>query len=86
MIEVKKKRNTEKIILCAIICLVICLMTGSFIYYNVKYMNNTPKEVETTKPSLKDDFYESINYETIKNATIPSDSGSWDKPYEEKDS
>ena len=82
MIEVKKKRNTEKIILCVIICLVICLMTGSFIYYNVKYMNNTPKEVETPKPSLKDDFYENINYETIKNATIPSDSGSWDKAYD----
>ena len=74
----KKSRKIFGIIL--IIILAISLAVVGYIIYD---RNNATEEKESgVNVSLKDDFYESINYETLKNAKIPSDSGVWSKAYD----
>lgn len=76
----ERKNKTQKLLVISIaICLLFIVgLTTCYVY--VKYVKTNL--VGETKVSLKDDFYESINYETIKNAKIPNDSGSWDKAYD----
>ena len=76
----ERKNKTQKLLVISIaICLLFIVgLTTCYVY--VKYVKTNL--VGETKVSLKDDFYESINYETIKNAKIPNDSGSWSKAYD----
>ncbi len=73
--DVKKKKIWPLIIA----ILVIVLLSGGGYYYYTNYYNK--ESVVNNKPSLKDDFYENINYDTIQKAIIPSDSGSWSRIY-----
>ena len=74
-----KTNNKRKWILIITILVIILLSGGGYYYYTNYYKTN---KNELVKPSLKDDFYENINFETIRNAKIPSDSGSWSKAYD----
>ena len=77
------KKSKKLIVILLIAILVIALMVVGYIIYD-KNKNNITEEPkkEETKVSLKDDFYENINYETLKNAKIPNDSGAWSKFYD----
>ena len=62
-----------------IICLIIGILLisgGTYLYLN-KCDSNPP--VEEKQVSLKDDFYENVNYETLKNAKISKDTGRWSR-------
>ena len=72
-----KKKNKLWILIAVIVG--ILLLSGGGYYYYTNYCNKDNTKEKDVKPDLKDDFYESINYEKIKNAKIPSDSGSWNK-------
>ncbi len=76
--EEKKKGGIKTLIIGISLCLLVCLAICGYEYFKTRNKSNTE---ETTKVSLVDDFYDNINYETIKKATIPNDSGSWDKFY-----
>ncbi len=79
MIEVNNRKRT--LIFGIVICLIIFLSLGGYFYYSNKETNDKNNK-EDVKPSLKDDFYGNINYETLKNVTIPSDYGEWSKAYD----
>ncbi len=79
--ENKKSKNNIKIVLLIIIILGILLVgSGTYLYLGKDNKEETKKEEQA--PRLEDDFYESINYETLKNAKIPSDSSEWSHFYE----
>ena len=80
--EIEKKGNGKKILLiCIIICIIACLAGLGYWFYDNKLKNDNTQE-KNTVVSLKDDFYDAVNYETLKNAKIPSDSGAWSKWYD----
>ena len=79
MEEAKKNNNKIIYILCLIIG-VILVGVGSFLLIKPNSKNESTEIV-----SLKDDFYESINYEKLKNAKIPKDKSSWSVMYEAND-
>ncbi len=88
-VNVQKKSN-KLLIIIVILVLVAALGGGGYFAYTnfIKPpVNVAPETDEVEKPkddkiNLKDDFYESINYETLKNAKIPNDSGEWSKWYD----
>ena len=81
LIKKKKKNNGKRWIIIVILLAIILLAGGGYYYYTNYYNKDKPTE-ETVKVSLKDDFYESINYETLKKAKIPRDTGNWSHVYD----
>ena len=81
---VKKKKNNKVLIITCIVLAILLLGGGGFYYYK-NFYNKDKTTNDTTnnddKPRLQDDFYESVNYETLKKAIIPSDNNSWSKGY-----
>ena len=76
----EEKTNKKKILSILLLILGVALIgTGLFLYFGRSKDNG--KGV-AARPSIKDDFYGYINYETINNATIPSDDNSWSHWYD----
>ncbi len=76
MEETKKSNGRKILLICIVICLIICLAGGGYWFYDHRIKK------DSSEVSLKDDFYEAINYDILKNAKIPNDSGSWSKWYD----
>ncbi len=81
MNELNEKKCNKKLLWGLVVFLVLFIGIGSYFYFNNKAITE-PTERAEIKPSLKDDFYEYINYDVLKKAKIPSDSPSWSKMYD----
>ena len=63
-----ENNNVNKRKIWPIICIVLAILLiagGGYYYYTNYYSKNDTKE-ETTRPSLKDDFYEYVNYQNTE--------------------
>jgi len=72
-------RNNKMIVLGIIMVVLGLGILGGTYYYNSTHQE---EKEEIKQVALKDDFYDSVNYETLKNAKIPSDSSSWSLGYD----
>ena len=81
MNQLNEKKCNKKLLWGLVVFLVLFIGIGSYFYFNNKAITE-PAERAEIKPSLKDDFYEYINYDVLKKAKIPSDSASWSKMYD----
>ena len=77
----ERTKNDKKVFILAIF-FIIFLGLGISGYFLSSRDKNNNEETSSDRVSLKDDFYENINYRTIKKAKIPSDSGSWNRMYD----
>ncbi len=81
--EIVEKKKSNKLVGIILLILGIALIgTGAYFYFGKSKDDGGKKEEVAAKPSLKDDFYESINYDKIQKAVIPKDSSSWSVAYE----
>ena len=81
----EKKKNTKKIL--SLILLILGLVSiGAGVFLLLGKSDNEKKDDSgqevVKKPDLKDDFYESVNYDTLLNAKIPADSSVWSHMYD----
>ena len=81
----EKKKNTKKIL--SLILLILGLVSiGAGVFLLLGKSDNEKKDDSgqevVKKPDLKDDFYESVNYDTLLNAKIPADSSAWSHMYD----
>ena len=75
----EEKKNKKKIVSLILLVLGVVLVgVGLYFYFGKK---EDTKEV-ASRPNLKDDFYNYVNYETINNARIPSDNSAWSHGYD----
>ncbi len=71
----ENKKNKKILYLICTIVGILLIVCSSFFFFN----KSEEKAKEEIIPRLEDDFYEAINYETLKNAKIASDKSSWSK-------
>ena len=62
MNQLNEKKCNKKLLWGLVVFLVLFIGIGSYFYFNNKAITE-PAERAEIKPSLKDDFYEYINYE-----------------------
>lgn len=58
-----------------LLIIIIVLMIATFSYFYIK--NNRTDSLKNEKPSLKDDFYEYVNYDLLASKEIPEDRYGW---------
>lgn len=72
------KNKKKKISLVLLILGIILIGVG--LYFSLGNKDN--KQEGNSRPSIKDDFYNYVNYDTISKAAIPSDSSDWSHWYD----
>ena len=78
----EKNTKGKKLLILGIVLVVLGLISfGTYYFLSGNKGSNGSKELEK-RPELKDDFYGYVNYETLKNATIPNDSSAWSHMYD----
>ena len=79
---VEQKKSKKLLYLVLIILGIALIGTGAYFYFGKSKDDGGKKEDASSKPALKDDFYNYINYETISKAKIPTETGTWDRYYD----
>ena len=79
---VEQKKSKKLLYLVLIILGIALIGTGAYFYFGKSKEDGGKKEDASSKPALKDDFYNYINYETISKAKIPTETGTWDRYYD----
>ncbi len=75
----EKKKNKKTLYLILLIVGLALIGTGVFLYFKKTDNNNGGEKETASRPNLKDDFYDYINYETLQNAKIDPEKGAWNR-------